>query len=98
MPNKTVYKSYPSTGRGTINDGTTDLQVNFATQRVAISGYVQNFDTANDLTLKINSKNNNVIVLKAGTSFVFEDEYIDSVFISNASGAAVQYQAVIVGG
>ena len=97
MPNRTVYKCYPSTGRGTINTGTT-LQVNFGTQRVAVSGYVRNFDTSNDITIKLNYSTNDSIVVGAGSAFQFEDEYIDNIFLTNASGSSIEYQVVLTGG
>ena len=96
-PNKTVYKTYPTTGRGTINTGTT-LNANFGTQRVAVNGYVQNFDQqGNDLLIKLNSASNDLIVVKCGTSFVFKNEYIDKIYLTNDSGAAIEYQVVLVG-
>ena len=97
-PNKTVYKCYPSTGTGIINTGTT-LQVNFDAMRVAVSGYVKNLNSqSGDLTITLNLSTNDSIFIAAGETFEFENEYITKIFITNASGVAITYQVVIIGG
>ena len=95
-PNRTVYTSYPPTGRGTINTGTT-LQVNFGTLRVAKSVLIRNFDTTNDILATANGIAD-VIVVDAGKTIEINGEYINEITLTNSSGSAVQYQVVMFGG
>lgn len=97
MPNLTVYKCYPSAGKGTINTGTT-LNVNFGTLRAGTSITITNFDESSVFEVQLNSTANDSISVPPAQSLIFNDEYITSIFITNSAGSAIEYQVVVLGG
>jgi hypothetical protein len=95
--NRTTYVTYPTTGLGTITNGTT-INCDFGTLSSMISGYVYNDDSNNNLLIRLNFDTNNYIVVPPGTSLTFEKEYITRIYITNSSGFDIEYQVVVFGG
>ena len=93
--NVTRTVTYPTTGRGTINTGTT-LNVAFGVIRIASSALVRNFDTTNDIYFTLNGGTDRTIV-DAGKTIEINGEKIQSIILGNVSGSAVEYQVVLYG-
>ena len=97
--NRTTYKCYPANSIGTINNGTANLPVNFGTLGMGIHVTVTNYNSqSGNLGVKLNFNTNDTIFVAPGKVLTFDDEKITRIFLSNASGAAITYQGVILGG
>jgi len=97
--NRTKYKCYPANDVGTINNGTANLPVNFGTLGMGVHVTVTNYNSqSGNLGVKLNFTTNDTIMVAPGKVLTFADEKITRMYLSNASGAAITYQVVILGG
>jgi hypothetical protein len=93
-PNKTTYV----TDERAIPTGTTDLTVRFGTLQNAKSALITNLDSSNDISCKLNDKANNSRTVEAGKSLILNDEYVTDIYLSNSSGASVNFSVMLIGG
>jgi hypothetical protein len=82
-----------------ISTGTTNLTVRKTGLREVTSALISNYDTSNDITCRINAKNNSVRTVQAGKTLAINDEgIISNIYLSNASGSAVNFGVFMTGG
>lgn len=95
IPNKLEYYC----DERSISNGTTDLIVRKTGLTNIKSIIVTNLSTQNDMTVKFNATTNSSRTVEAGKSLELENEgIIDNVYLSNASGASIDFSVFMIGG
>jgi hypothetical protein len=83
---------------GSLANGASDSKVSFTGINRILNIIIDNDDGgSNDFTVKFNETTNNERTIKAGESFQMGDVEITDVYLSNASGSAIDYRIFVVG-
>lgn len=93
-PNETEYY----TDERTINTATTNLPVRFGTVGTATGVIVTNRTTGYSMTVRFNNIANSTRTIDGGKSLIINDCKISSAWLSNASGASINFSVMVFGG